>query len=162
MGMKKRAISRACLFALALVSGAIGSSAGPLNNLPGRWSGWGTVLFDGGEVEKIKCIATYFLKNGGKDLTQNLRCTTSSSYKISAQSKLTVDGSRLNGSWLEKKSGNEGTVTGRLTLKGFRLSVIGTTFSAVMRVKTSSCNQSVDISPKGLGVKKITISLGKC
>lgn len=162
MGMKSRKIGAGCLVFGLLVGAPLGAFAGPLQNLPGRWSGWGTVLFDGGEVEKIKCVATYFIKGDGKDLEQNLRCTTSSSYKISAKSKLRVSNGKLNGSWLERKSGNEGSVTGRMTNMGFRLSVIGATFTADMKVKTGSCRQSITIAPSGLGVRNIDITLGKC
>ncbi len=162
MGAIKHMLQLALVLALVNMIGALSALAGSFNNLPGRWSGWGTVLFDGGETEKIKCIATYFLKDSGRELTQNLRCTTSASYKISAQSKLIVDGSKLNGTWYEKKNNNEGTVTGRMTRTGFKLSVVGLTFTAKMSVSTTGCNQTVKISPKGLGVRRIKINLGKC
>ncbi len=162
MGAIKRMTLLALILALANMAGVLSASASPFNNLPGRWSGWGTVLFDGGETEKIKCVATYFLKDQGRELTQNLRCTTSASYKISAQSKLQVDGKKLTGTWVEKKNNNEGTAAGRMTRTGFKLSVVGATFTAEMKVSTTGCKQTVKIAPKGLGVKKIMISLGKC
>ena len=150
------------LAVLAAMTYAGVATAAPLQNLPGRWTGWGQVQFDGGEVEKIKCIATYFLKDGGKTLEQNLRCTTSASYKIFAKSRLAVSGNQLNGTWVETKNNNEGTVSGRVSSQGFVLSVKGQTFSAAMRVKSSRCKQSLKILPSGLGVKKISISLSRC
>ena len=162
MNLKTSRLGSAGLLGLLIIAGASGATAGTLQQLAGRWSGWGTVLFDGGELEKIKCVATYFVKNEGKELTQNLRCTTSASYKISAKSVLKLAGSRLSGSWTERKSGNDGVVKGRMTRQGFKLAVKGTTFTAAMKVKTSRCSQSIDISPSGLGVKKIDITLGKC
>ena len=162
MNLKISRLSSAGVLGLAILIGASSATAGTLKQLAGRWSGWGTVLFDGGELEKIKCIATYFVKDEGKELTQNLRCTTSASYKISAKSILKLSGGKLSGSWLEKKSGNDGVVNGRMTRQGFKLAVQGSTFSAAMNVKTTKCSQSINISPSGLGVKKINITLGKC
>ncbi|MEL6374627.1 MAG: hypothetical protein AAFR04_11745, partial [Pseudomonadota bacterium] len=62
------------------------AQASAVSKLPGRWTGWGSVTLDNGSKEKVRCVATYFLKSGGRALNQNLRCTTSSSFKISARS----------------------------------------------------------------------------
>ncbi|MCH9764422.1 MAG: hypothetical protein K0U34_00300, partial [Alphaproteobacteria bacterium] len=43
-------------------------SADPFAQLPGRWVGEGRLGFKSGDVENIKCRATYFLENDGRSL----------------------------------------------------------------------------------------------
>ena len=139
------------------------AASGQLGKLPGRWKGAGSVKFEGGSQESVKCIATYFLNDAGKSLQQNLRCSTLSSYKISARSELLVSGDKLAGTWVERNTGNEGTVAGKITSRGFNLSVTGAVFTAAMRVQMAGrCAQNIRILPTGLGVEQISIELRKC
>jgi hypothetical protein len=133
----------------------------PLSHLPGRWSGWGAVTLVSGKSEQVKCIATYFLKDDGGRLQQNLRCA-SASYRIDAKADLEVVSDRVRGHWEERTNAASGSVTGRMTGSGFNLSIRGESFTAAMAVSTSSCKQSINIAPEGTDVRRIAIGLGKC
>jgi hypothetical protein len=144
--------------ATALAATAV---AAPIDDLPGRWSGWGTISLPSGTSEQVKCIATYFLNDGGAALVQNLRCA-SSSYKIDATAKLAHASGNLTGEWEEKTYSAKGSVTGKTTGDGFNLAIKGDTFTANLAVTSTNCKQSVTITPKGMDISKIAITLGKC
>ncbi|HZA01454.1 MAG TPA: hypothetical protein VE665_04150, partial [Hyphomicrobiaceae bacterium] len=55
---------------LAASVAAAPASASPLSDLPGRWSGWGSVTMSNGSSEQLKCVATYFVAGGGTSLQQ--------------------------------------------------------------------------------------------
>ncbi len=160
-----------CLSAAAAGSLAIGTLLGamtvaaaapvPLSHLTGRWSGWGAITLSSGKSEQVKCIATYFVKNGGSKLEQNLRCA-STSYRIDAKADLQVVSDQVRGSWEERTNAASGSVTGRMTGSGFNLSIRGDSFTAAMAVSTSPCKQSINIAPEGTDVRRIAIGLGKC
>ena len=137
------------------------ASANVLANFPGRWTGWGSVSLESGESEKVKCVATYFLENGQSDLRQNLRCA-SPSYKIDVTASLKVAGTAVTGIWQERTNQSSGPLTGKFDDSGMNVSVKGETFSATMAITTTSCKQTIKIAPKGLGIARISIDLGKC
>lgn len=140
---------------------ATSALAAPIDDLPGRWSGWGTISLPSGTSEQVKCIATYFVTDGGASMVQNLRCA-SSSYKIDATAKLKNASGALSGEWEEKTYSAIGSVSGKTTSDGFNLAITGDKFTAVLAVTSTNCKQSVTITPIGLEIAKIAISLGKC
>jgi len=167
-----RSRARACatsicsILLLALVSSMAAPRAGaapeaPLGDLPGRWSGWGAVTLGSGRSEQVKCIATYFLKDEGASLLQNLRCA-SSSYRIDAVATLAIMGEHVSGHWEERNNQAAGSVSGRLTRSGFNLSIQGESFTAAMTVATSHCKQSINIAPQGIDIRRIAIGLDRC
>ena len=151
------AVSLAGLAAVTLPALA----ANPMQDLPGRWSGWGTISLASGNREQVKCVATYFVAGGGAGLQQNLRCA-SPSYKIDASTNLKVSGSKITGTWEEKSYAATGAVSGTLSDSGFNMAIRGDAFSASMQISTSSCKQSVNITPQGLDVTRVSINLSKC
>jgi hypothetical protein len=156
---RSRGAAGALLTALT-TTGALGAS--PLGDLPGRWSGIGSITMSNGSSEQIKCIATYFVNDGGADVQQNLRCA-STSYKIDAKARLKVsNGGQVSGEWEEKTYATTGAVAGRVTGTGFALSIRGATFTAAMSVTTSSCKQSINIMPSAHEISRISVGLGKC
>ena len=148
--------------AFATMAGAAQAApAGPVGDLPGRWSGWGAVVYENGESERVKCVATYFIEAGGDTVRQNLRCA-SKGYDIDATASLRVTDGRVSGAWEEKRWSATGSIAGRMTDDGFNLSIKGDAFSAAMAVTTSSCKQSISITPQGVDITRISIGLGKC
>lgn len=135
--------------------------AGPVESLPGRWSGWGKMTMDGGETEKVKCIATYFSENGGRGLRHNLRCA-STNYQIDAVANLKVASGRVSGEWQERKYSTGGAVSGTVVGDGLSVRIVGDAFRANMTVETTKCSQTMDIAPKGMGVARIAVALSKC
>jgi hypothetical protein len=146
---------------LAATAAAAPAAATSMNDLPGRWSGWGSVTMTNGNSEQVKCVATYFINGGGSSVQQNLRCA-STSYKIDATANLKVDKGQVSGEWQEKTYSATGEVAGRVTDDGLNLSIQGEHFAAAMAVTTSSCKQSISITPRGFDVSKISVGLGKC
>jgi hypothetical protein len=140
---------------------AVPASASPLSELPGRWTGMGSVMMSSGNSEQVKCVATYFVGSGGSSLQQNLRCA-STSYKIDSTATLKVNNGLVSGEWHEKIYSANGSVSGRITGNGFNLSIQGENFNAAMLVTTSTCKQSVTIAPRGMSISKISMTLGKC
>lgn len=151
----------AAVFAASFLALAVPGAAAPLNDLVGRWSGWGSVTMNSGATEQVKCVATYFVENAGAQMKQNLRCA-SSSYKIDATAKLDNANGQLTGQWEEKTYAAVGSVAGRFTVNGFNVSIQGPAFTAAMAVTTTSCKQSISITPTGFDISRINIGLDKC
>ena len=144
------------------VLGIAGSSwAGPIELLPGRWTGWGEMKLDGGAVEKVKCIATYFSHAGGRELRHNLRCA-SMNYRINAAARLSVLSGRVTGNWEERTYSNRGAVSGEVVPDGISVKIVGQGFEASLNVETSKCRQTMNIVPKGMVVSWIAVDLAKC
>lgn len=145
---------------LGVSMAAAAADPGPLDHLPGRWSGWGAITMSSGQSEQVKCVATYFVSNA-RQLEQNLRCA-SASYKIDSKALLDVASDQVRGHWEERTNAAAGSVSGRVTGSGFNLSIQGDNFTAVMAVSTSSCKQSINIAPQGTDIRRIAIGLDKC
>jgi hypothetical protein len=146
--------------AVAVMSGAGQASSGPLSDLHGRWSGWGSIVMNDGSAEQVKCVATYFGK-GEAGLQQNIRCA-SASFRIDAVANLDVKDGQVSGRWEERMHSAGGTVSGRTTQEGLNVSIRGQDFSAAMVLTASGCNQSINIAPQGIDIQRIAIGLGKC
>jgi hypothetical protein len=135
--------------------------AGPVEMLPGRWTGWGRMILDGGNTERVKCVATYFSEKGGSELRHNLRCA-STNYRIDAVAQLKVSGTRVSGEWQERTYVTGGGVSGRVNGDGIAVRIVGDQFTASMTVDTGRCAQSMNIAPTGMGVQRIAVELKKC
>lgn len=147
--------------ATVLFAAAYPGLTAPVNDLAGRWSGWGSITMANGSSEQVKCVATYFIEGGGAQVRQNLRCA-STSYKIDATAKLNNANGQLTGEWEEKTYAAIGSVAGRFHGTGFNVSIQGPAFSAAMAVTTTSCKQSISITPTGFDISRINIGLDKC
>ncbi len=156
-----RNFARVVLVLTACIMPVSSVLANPVGKLPGRWTGWGTVTHTGGSKEQLRCVATYFVENTGKTLRQNLRCA-SKGYKIDVVAKLDLRASAVSGDWAERIRSRSGSVSGRMTNKGFNLAIRGQDFSAALALTTTRCKQSINIAPQGVNVSKISIGLAKC
>lgn len=157
--------ARTLLSSLTLSVGMIAvlpvAFANPVTDLPGRWSGPGTITLSNGSTEQMRCVATYFVEGNGSAFKQNLRCA-SQGYKIDSSANLTVANGRVSGAWEEKTWSNNGSITGSMNAGGFNLTIDGPGFTAAMAVATTNCKQSINITPRGYEVTKISMNLGKC
>lgn len=149
------------LLVAAAIFMAAPASAGVVEKLAGRWSGWGAIRLTNGTTEQVKCVATYFLKNSRRRVDQNLRCA-SASYKIDAKAAYLINGNAVTGTWEEQSHSAKGDVFGTVSGTGFQLTVRGDTFSAKMVLSSTACKQSINISPRGLNISNISIGLRKC
>jgi hypothetical protein len=158
MRMNVRALPiAACLMSAAMTM----ASANPLGELPGRWSGTGSIRLTNGTAQTVKCVATYFVTGGGANVAQNLRCA-GPSYKIDTHANLVVRGGQVTGSWEERQYAQKGAITGRMTSNGFSLQISGAQFTAALQLTSAACKQSLSITPKGFDISRISIGLAKC
>lgn len=154
-----RTIAAASCLLLAMSVSAMAAS--PFEELSGYWTGAGSVTLSSGNTERVKCAVTYRVSEGGGQIKQSIRCA-STDYSINASADLRVKGEHVTGSWEEKTYSATGEVSGRYTGSSFVLSIQGANFTAAMNVSVSACKQSINISPKGLDVNRISIGLAKC
>lgn len=160
--LQTRTAHRAALVILLSAAALVGSAtANPVLNLPGRWSGPGSIVMSNGTSEQMRCIATYFVEANGATVRQNLRCA-SQGFKIDAVTNLSVADGRVTGKWEERTWDTVGAIKGSVVSDGFALTIDGPGFSAAMAVKTTNCNQTISITPRAYEVSRISMSLGKC
>ena len=144
-----------------VAASAIGARANSIDDLNGYWTGSGSVVLASGNTERVKCAVTYKVTDGGGQIRQSLRCA-STDYKIEAHAELQLKGALVTGSWEERTYSATGQVRGRYTGNDFVLAIEGANFSAAMNISLSTCKQSINISPHGLDVTRISLGLGKC
>ena len=156
MPMRKLAAAAGLAVALA----ATAAVAGPIEDLDGYWSGGGTVVFSEG-AERVKCAVRYKVGQGGTQIRQTLRCA-SADYSINGTAELSVRGAQVEGNWEEKTYSATGQISGRYTGSSLVLSIKGANFTAAMTIGLSTCKQSITIHPRGLDVRRISMSLAKC
>lgn len=133
--------------------------ADPIRDLSGYWSGNGSIALANGKTERVKCNVIYRAE-GTTQIRQTMRCA-SADYSINALAELRLKGGQVSGTWEEKTYAAKGDVTGRFGGDGFTLSIQGKTFSAAMNLVLSTCKQSLSITPQGLEVTRVSISLAK-
>jgi hypothetical protein len=133
--------------------------ADPIADLTGYWSGGGSINLANGKTERVKCQVIYKAE-AGTQIRQSMRCA-SADYNINALAELQVNGGQVTGTWEEKTYAAKGAVTGRFTGDTFTLTIKGANFSAAMNVTLASCKQSVNITPQGLEVTRVSITLAK-
>jgi hypothetical protein len=117
---------------------------GPFAELPGSWSGEGTVEFDDGKQERITCKAFYIVAANGNRLRQSLLC--SGSFNINLESSITCRGGVLSGRWREENTSASGELKGRAGGGRFEMSVRTEAFDAKLLLMTYGNVQSVNIS----------------
>lgn len=158
----RRHLARASLAILLLTSTfSAAHAAKAVEQLAGRWSGWGTVNMTNGTKEQVKCVATFFIENNATSIRQNLRCA-SAAYKIDVRSNLNMNGKAISGTWEERNHNNAGTVSGRLAGSTFRLAISGSVLNAQMTLNAGRCKMNMNITPVDFNVQRIAIGLRKC
>jgi hypothetical protein len=133
--------------------------ADPIGDLTGFWSGNGSITLSNGRTERVKCNV-FYKTEGSTQIRQSMRCA-SADYKINALAELEVRGGQVRGTWEEKTYSAKGDVTGRFSGDRFVLSIQGGNFSAAMNVALANCRQSLNITPQGLEITRVSINLAK-
>ena len=160
-GLKMKRFAQLVAAALFAGVGSWAAFADPISDLAGFWSGNGAVTLASGNTERVKCQVFYKSTDSNSQLKQTLRCA-SADYTINSTADLQVKGGQVTGSWEEKTYAAKGDVTGRYSGENFALMIKGASFTATMNVSLSACKQSINITPKGLDITKVTIALAKC
>jgi len=152
-------LARLTAVTLAAVLCSWPALADPIKDLSGYWSGNGSIALTNGKTERVKCNVLY-KADGGTQIRQTMRCA-SSDYSIYSLAELHVKGGQISGTWEEKTYAAKGDVTGRFGGDSLALSIQGSSFTAAMSVSLSSCKQSLNITPQGLEVTRVSINLAK-
>ena len=137
------------------------AAAESLKSFAGRWVGNGQIIFTNKTKEKIFCRVTYFVRNSGNRLDQNIRCKSASGVKFEVKSKLNRQGGSLKGNWQETNYNQKGSLRGQWLNNGFNLIVKSQTGAASMKVRKSGNRQNVILTGDGEIVNRVTILLVK-
>ncbi len=132
----------------------------PFAGLVGRWVGEGRLGYSSGQNEKIRCRLTYFVKEAGHKLKQNIRCGTSGA-KIEIKSDILHDQGTLTGTWRETTYDMKGSLRGRVTPEGFVVFVKSERIDAIMQISQNAKRQIVEIQFRGSEIIGMTLGLRK-
>ncbi len=155
---RRRAGALACLFLFTGASG--GARAGDLfSELPGSWSGSGTVVKSDDTTESLRCKVKYSLAPSGTIVHQELRCAADS-YRIDFVTDLINEKGDLGGSWKEVDRQASGSVSGRIQGNVISTQIKGTAFEAKVVITTKGTKQTIVLtSDSGNYAKLVKIAL---
>lgn len=147
------------LAAAAMLAGPAAEAASPFATLQGSWSGGGSIQFEGGQSERLRCTAYYTSSNGGNQLGLAIRCASPSN-KIEIRGRLDYSGGRVTGVWEERTFNASGTASGQASDSRVSLRLAGA-IPGAMNVAVSKGRQSVAISTQGSTLKAVRIGLSR-
>ncbi len=136
------------------------AASGAFAALAGSWAGSGTVLVSGGNNERIRCRATYTLRDQGDSVDLNLRCA-SDSYNFDLVSKVRYAGGAVSGDWSETSRNASGTISGKIKGGQILVAAEGPAFTANLMVATQGNRQSVSIRAKGSDIEGVDVALSR-
>ncbi|MGI9408326.1 MAG: hypothetical protein ACR2O4_18265, partial [Hyphomicrobiaceae bacterium] len=125
--------------AVALLSFTISAASAPpapaapdiFQEMAGKWRGWGDVLLNTGQTERVRCHASYALTAAGRNLSQSLKCA-GAGYTFNVTASLRANGQSLQGQFSESTNGLSGSISGRANGSNLDLTVVGSGFTASM------------------------------
>lgn len=132
---------------------------GVFAGLPGNWSGTGTINLSNGNKERIRCRASYQMRDAD-NLQQSLRCA-SDSFTFDLSSEVRSEGGNLTGTWSEATRGAGGMITGKASPGQVQARVDGPGFSADLSLSTRGDRQTVQIRSEGTELTGVTITLAR-
>ena len=147
---------------IAVLLAAANAYAGPLDYLDGRWAGWGRLHTKNGASQRLKCITTYKISNGGTKATQNFRCT-SDGYRFSSVLNYTAKAGKLSGSWREQIYSAGGAVQGSSRPGNIKMTLQAETFTARASIMSSKCTQNIAVVlDDSIEIDRFDIKLRRC
>lgn len=150
--------SRRCAFVIALLGTSQAYAQDSFESLAGLWSGSGAVETSDGLHERVRCKATYDVKNAGHSVKLDLRCA-SDAYKFDLSSNIVQDGEALSGNWFESTHRVGGKLSGRNVGGLIEARAEGDTFTALLTVGTKGSRQSFLMESPGAKVSQVSINL---
>ena len=135
-------------------------AGGPFSAAAGNWSGGGSVAFNDGRKERIRCRASYAVENGGFATSITISCA-SDSYKFELTSNITASGNQVAGTWDERSRGVGGNISGTISGGTMNLRAGGQTFNAILSIALRPGSQSITIQSPGSELSAVSISLNK-
>lgn len=149
---------------LLLFGTAAPAAAGLFDGMAGAWKGDGSISWNTGETEHMRCNAKYVVERDGNRLIQNLTCATDST-RLIIKSTVTFNpaAAAITGDWSETTYGVNGYVTGTASTGAVNARVKSTDnrFKANVTMKTSGSTQTVTIAPQDFDVTNVAVTLKK-
>jgi hypothetical protein len=141
---------------------ASATATGLFDGMAGPWKGDGSIAWNTGETERLRCTATYTVEGEGNRINQRLTCATDST-RLIVKSSITFnpDAGAITGTWSETTYGINGYVTGTASTGAVKAIVQSTDhrFTARVNVSTAGADQMVTIAPKGIDVTDVSVKL---
>ena len=138
------------------------AAAGLFDPMAGAWKGDGSIAWNTGETERLRCTAKYAVERDGNRINQSLTCATDST-RLIVKSNITYnpDAGAITGTWSETTYGINGVVSGTANANAVKALVQSTDhrFSARVTVATKGANQTVTIAPTGIDVENVAVQL---
>jgi hypothetical protein len=155
---------RTIVFTALVAAGALGvrpaHAEGLFAHYTGTWSGNGTISFNSGARERIRCRANYTSSNDANALRLELRCA-SDSYKFELQSDLAATGNSISGTWREVTRKVAGNLSGRGAGDRIDVTAISPTFSAFLTMVSRNNRQNITIQSPGSEMQEVAIALAR-
>ncbi len=148
-------VAGAAIFAILPMTAA---SAGVLDGLDGSWAGGGSVTFDGGAKEKLRCNGYY--KSGGEDLSMAIKCASASGAKIELRATMKNAGGKVSGAWEERTYNAGGDIAGSASAGNLKVGITGT-ITGSLSLAFSPSSQTVAISTTGSTLRTVNISFNR-
>lgn len=145
------------IFGAALLS-TTAANAGVLDGLDGSWAGGGSVTFDGGSKEKLRCNGYY--KSGGDDLSMAIKCASAGGAKIELRGTMKNSGGKISGAWEERTYNAGGDIVGSASAGSLKVGITGT-ITGNMSLSFSQSSQTVAISTTGSTLRTVNISFNR-
>ena len=108
--MKRGRLKGLVLSVLCLLP--VSAPADTLDGLAGVWTGVGSMKPSDGPRERIRCKATYTVKQPNRSLDLDLLCA-SQAYKLNLQANIEQNGNELSGNWFEREDRQGGKIVGK-------------------------------------------------
>jgi hypothetical protein len=137
-------------------------AAGLFGAMAGSWRGDGSIEWNTGERERMRCTAKYEVEREGNRIKQDLTCATDST-RLVVKSTITFNpaAGAITGTWSETSYGINGVVSGTASTGSVKALVRSTDnrFRARVTVITAGKEQSVSIVPEGIDVDNVSVKL---
>jgi hypothetical protein len=153
-------IAAGCLAPAPLFAQNSNPSSGPFASLIGWWSGEGRLGFKEGQVETVRCRATYLAGAAANALDQTIRCAAASG-AIEVKATVVEDDGKLTGTWSERLHDLSGDITGEITPRGFKVRIASGRLTAGMDIAVRGDRQIVEIQFHDSTLVGLTLMLQK-
>jgi hypothetical protein len=127
-------------------------------DVAGSWSGAGTMKPSDGPKERVRCKASYTVKNDGQSVKMNLLCA-SDAYKMDLSANIDQSGTSLSGNWFESQYRQGGSISGKNLNGLIEAKAEGETITALLTVRTKANRQTFFMESPGAWVSQVSIDL---
>jgi len=136
----------------------VSAPADTLDGLAGVWTGVGSMKPSDGPRERIRCKATYTVKQPNRSLDLDLLCA-SQAYKLNLQANIEQNGNELSGNWFEREYRQGGKIVGKNKEGNIEARIEGNTVAALVNIHTKADRHAFSMDAPGAWVSQVSIEL---